>query len=122
MIFNHRQVSKSVTDFFSEERNKELINDLKKYGVNTIYLKNINEEETEFSNKTFVLTGSLNRFTRDAAKEKIESLGGNVSTSVSKKTSVVIAGEEAGSKLKKAEELGLEIWDESKFINILSKY
>lgn len=122
MIFNHRQVSKSVTDFFSEERNKELINDLKKYGVNTIYLKNVNEEETEFSNKTFVLTGSLNRFTRDAAKEKIESLGGNVSTSVSRKTSVVIAGEEAGSKLKKAEELGLEIWDESKFINILSKY
>ena len=115
-------IAKSVTDFFSEERNKELINDLKKYGVNTIYLKNVNEEETEFSNKTFVLTGSLNRFTRDAAKEKIESLGGNVSTSVSKKTSVVIAGEEAGSKLKKAEELGLEIWDESKFINILSKY
>lgn len=105
-----------MTDFFSEEKNKELVYNLKKYGVNTIYLKNVNEEETEFSNKTFVLTGSLNRFTRAAAKEKIESLGGNVSTSV------VIAGEEAGSKLKKAEELGLEIWDESKFINILSKY
>ncbi len=115
-------IAKSVIDFFSEERNKELVNNLKKYGINTIYLKNINEEKTDFSNKTFVLTGSLERFTRDEAKEKIESLGGNVSTSVSQKTNVVIAGEEAGSKLKKAQELGLEIWNESKFINILSKY
>lgn len=115
-------IAKSIIEFFSDEKNIELIGNLKKYGVNTIYLKNINNKETEFTNKTFVLTGSLERFTRDEAKEKIESLGGNVSTSVSKKTDVVIAGIEAGSKLKKAQELEIEIWNETKFINILSKY
>ena len=87
-----------------------------------MYLKNINTKETDFSGKTFVLTGTLERFTRDEAKEKIEALGGEVTTSVSKKTGVVITGAEAGSKLKKAEDLGVTIWDEETFINILSKY
>ena len=87
-----------------------------------IYLKEISNNETIFSNKTFVLTGSLERFTRDEAKEKIESLGGICSSSVSKKTNVVIAGNEAGSKLEKAKNLSITIWDEEEFINNLSKY
>ena len=86
------------------------------------YLKTINTEETEFTDKTFVLTGTLTRFTREEAKEKIELLGGITTSSVSKKTDVVIAGKEAGSKKKKAEDLGVTIWDEETFINTLSKY
>lgn len=115
-------IAKSVTEYFAKEENKELIKRLKYYKVNMMYLKNINTKETDFSGKTFVLTGTLERFTRDEAKEKIEALGGEVTTSVSKKTGVVIAGAEAGSKLKKAEDLGVTIWDEETFINILSKY
>ena len=87
-----------------------------------IYLKEISNNETIFSDKTFVLTGSLERFTRDEAKEKIEALGGICSSSVSKKTNVVIAGNEAGSKLEKAKTLNITIWDEEEFINNLSKY
>ena len=86
------------------------------------YLKQINTEETIFTNKTYVLTGSLENFTRDEAKAKIESLGGTCSSSVSKKTNVVIAGKEAGSKLKKAQELNITIWTEEELINNLSKY
>lgn len=115
-------IAKSIVDYFTDDNNLKTINKLKENGVNTMYLKNINDKNTEFSNKTFVLTGSLERFTRDEAKEKIETLGGNVSGSVSKKTDVVIAGQEAGSKLKKAQELGIIIWDEEKFLNTLSKY
>ena len=115
-------IAKSVVEYFNDDKNIKLINSLKEEGVNTVYLKEVNKEETIFTNKTFVLTGSLERFTRDEAKEKIESLGGNVSGSVSKKTDVVIAGSEAGSKLTKAEELGIDIWNEEQFINNLSKY
>lgn len=115
-------IAKSVVSYFKDENNLDLISKLKSHGVNTLYLKNINESETEFSSKTFVLTGTLERFTRDEAREKIESLGGIVTGSVSKKTDVVIAGKEAGSKLKKAQDLGINIWDEQTFINILSKY
>ena len=86
------------------------------------YLKEISNEETIFTGKTFVLTGSLERFTRDEAKIRIEELGGSVSSSVSKKTSVVIVGAEAGSKLTKARDLGITIWNEEEFLNNLSKY
>ncbi len=115
-------IAKSVYEFFKDENNVKLINNLKMDGVNMIYLKEISNNETIFSNKTFVLTGSLERFTRDEAKEKIESLGGICSSSVSKKTNVVIAGNEAGSKLEKAKNLSITIWDEEEFINNLSKY
>ena len=115
-------IAKSVVKFFEDERNKELIAHLKDFGVNMYYLKETSEEETLFTGKTFVLTGSLERFTRDEAREKIEVLGGTVSSSVSRKTDVVVAGSEAGSKLTKAEELGITIWNEEEFINNLSKY
>ena len=73
------------------------------------------ERNETFNNKTFVLTGSLTLFTREEAEEKIELLGGKTSGSVSKKTSVVIVGENPGSKYKKAQELGIEIWTEEEF-------
>ena len=115
-------IAKSVYDFFKDENNINLINKLKEDGVNMSYLKEVSTEETIFTGKTFVLTGSLERFTRDEAKIRIEELGGTVGSSVSKKTSVVIAGAEAGSKLTKAKDLGITIWDEEEFLNNLSKY
>ena len=115
-------IAKSVYDFFRDENNINLINKLKEDEVNMSYLKEVSKDETVFTGKTFVLTGSLERFTRDEAKIRIEQLGGTVSSSVSKKTSVVIAGAEAGSKLTKAKDLGITIWDEETFVNNLSKY
>ena len=79
------------------------------------YLGKKVESNDIFANKTFVLTGSLTIFTRDEASEKIELLGGKTSGSVSKKTSVVIVGENPGSKYEKAKELGIEIWTEKEF-------
>ncbi len=115
-------IAKSVTQYFASEENRELIQRLKGHGINMVYLKEISQVTTEFTDKTFVLTGSLERFTRDEAKAKIESLGGLVTNSVSKKTDVVIAGQEAGSKLTKAQNLGIDIWNEEQFLNTLSKY
>ncbi len=115
-------IAKSVVEYFSVEENRNLIKRLQKLGVNTTYLKSVANNGTVFSGKTFVLTGSLERFTRDEAKLKIEDFGGEVTTSVSKKTDVVIAGTESGSKLKKAQELKITIWNEKELINNLSKY
>lgn len=115
-------IAKSVCEFFKDENNIDLINRLKEDGVNMSYLKEVSKDETIFTGKTFVLTGTLKKFTRDEAKIRIEELGGIVSSSVSKKTSVVIAGVEAGSKLTKAKDLGITIWDEETFINNLSRY
>jgi DNA ligase (NAD+) len=115
-------IAKSVVDYFSSDENIKLINSLKEEGVNTIYLKEVSSDDTLFSGKTFVLTGSLENFTRDEAKNRIEALGGKASSSVSKKTDYVIAGSEAGSKLTKARDLGITILSEEEFINMLSKY
>lgn len=113
-------IAKSVVSFFKDKDNLDVISKLKQHGVNTMYLKQVTDELTEFSDKVFVLTGSLERFTREEAKERIESFGGSVTSSVSKKTDVVIAGKDAGSKLKKANELGILVWDEEEFLNKLS--
>ena len=112
-------IAKSVVEYFKDVNNIEMINELKKLGINMEYLGEEEKTDTPFSGKTFVLTGSLESMTRDEAKELIESLGGNCSGSVSKKTDVVIAGEAAGSKYTKALELGIEIWDEDKFKEII---
>ncbi len=115
-------IAKSVVDYFNLEENLELIQELKNLGLNMDYLGTETEEETAFSGKTFVLTGTLDSITRDVAKEKIEALGGNCAGSVSKKTNVVIAGHDAGSKLTKAEELGIDIWNEEEFLEVLNSY
>lgn len=108
-------IAKSVTDYFSKEENQALIEELKELGLNTTYLGKKVELNPEFSGKSFVLTGSLTIFTREEAKEKIESLGGKTVDSVSKKTSVVIVGENPGSKYEKAKTLGIDIWTEQEF-------
>ena len=77
------------------------------------------KKDSRFAGLTFVLTGSLQRFTRDEASEIIESFGGKASSSVSKKTSYVVAGENAGSKLTKAEALGLRILSEEEFVDMI---
>ena len=115
-------IAKSVVDYFNSEENLELIQELKNLGLNMDYLGTETEEETAFSGKTFVLTGTLDSITRDVAKEKIEALGGNCAGLVSKKTNVVIAGHDAGSKLTKAEELGIDIWNEEEFLEVLNSY
>lgn len=108
-------IADSVVEYFNNEENKEIIEKLKEFKLNMNYLGQKVEENELFSGKTFVLTGSLEIFTRDEAKEKIESLGGKTVDSVSKKTSVVIVGANPGSKYTKARDLGIEIWTEEEF-------
>ncbi len=108
-------IAQSICNFFADENNQELITNLKQLGLNMRYLGQKITEDADFSGKTFVLTGSLEIFTRDEAKEKITSLGGKTVDSVSKKTSVVIVGANPGSKYTKAKDLGIEIWTEQQF-------
>lgn len=103
----------SVIDFFSHPHAIELIDDLKAAGVNMRSEKKV--IDNRFEGKTFVLTGTLSRFTRTQASEIIETYGGKTSSSVSKKTDFVLAGEAAGSKLQKAQELGIKIISEDEF-------
>ena len=107
-------MANSIIEFFMQEQTKDLIEKLKNAGVNM----NCLEEESDdkrFEGKTFVLTGSLELFTRKEAEDIIEKLGGKTSSSVSKKTDYVLAGEDAGSKLTKAQNLGVEIITEEQF-------
>jgi len=109
------KMAESIITFFRQEQNLALVRKLQEYGVNTRGSKKKIAENAHFSGKTFVLTGALQNFTRDRAKEIIESFGGKVSGSVSKKTDYVLAGEDAGSKLVKAKELGVEVIAEDTF-------
>ena len=104
----------NIYDFFRQEQTIDLIQRLKDAGVNMEYLQEESDDE-RFYGKTFVLTGSLEKYTRDEASEIIERFGGKTSGSVSKKTSYVLAGEEAGSKLTKAQTLGVPIITEQEF-------
>ncbi len=108
-------IAKSIIEYFNKEENKETLQELRNLGINMVYTGEKVKESEEFNNKTFVLTGSLEIFTRDEAEEKIELLGGKTSGSVSKKTSVVIVGANPGSKYRKAQELGIPIWTEQEF-------
>jgi DNA ligase (NAD+) len=110
-------IAKSIVDFFSDSYNLEVINRLKSFGVNMEYLGKKVVLDESFAGKTFVLTGTLNEFKREEAKEIIESRGGKTSGSVSKKTDVVLAGTDPGSKYDKAVELGVTIWSEEDFKN-----
>ena len=112
-------IAKSVTDYFINQHNKAIVDELKDLGINMNYLGPKVEENENFANKTFVLTGSLQKFTREEAQEKIELLGGKTVNSVSKKTSVVIVGDAPGSKYTKAVSLGIEIWTEDDLIEKL---
>lgn len=113
-------IAESVVTYFDNQEVHDLLDELEKAGVNFAYLglrtDQLEEVESPFKEKTVVLTGKLSHFTREEAKERIENLGGKVTGSVSKKTDIVVAGEEAGSKLTKAQSLGVTVWDEAQMV------
>ena len=108
----------NIYEFFKQEQTIDLINRLKNAGVNMEYLQQESDDE-RFFGKTFVLTGSLSNYTRDEASKIIEDFGGKTSSSVSKKTTYLLAGEDAGSKLTKAEQLGVTIITEREFEDMI---
>lgn len=109
----------NIVNFFANPKNQELINTLNDLGINMEYLGEEQKINENFTNKKFVLTGTISFMTRDEIKALIESYGGSESGSVSKKTDVVIVGSEPGSKYDKAVSLGIEIWNEEKFREIV---
>ncbi|NRG96981.1 NAD-dependent DNA ligase LigA [Streptococcus suis] len=106
-------IAKSLTSFFASQGARQLLVELKENAVNLAYLGQVADENAALSGLTVVLTGKLERMKRGEAKAKLEALGANVAGSVSKKTNLVVAGADAGSKLAKAQELGIEIKDEA---------
>ncbi|MDR3763125.1 MAG: NAD-dependent DNA ligase LigA [Acidobacteriota bacterium] len=111
------RIARSIREFFAEEKNLDLIARLQRAGLTFTGIKK--ERGTQFAGLTFVLTGTLPTYSRDEAKQKIEDAGGKVVGSVSKKTSFVVAGEEAGSKLDKATQLGVKVIDEAELLRML---
>ena len=109
--------ARNVLDWFADSQSKHLIERLKEAGVNMTAAEQGSDQR--FAGKTFVLTGTLERFTRAEATEMIESRGGKASGSVSKKTAYVVAGEAAGSKLRKAQELGIPVLSEEEFLDMM---
>lgn len=112
-------IAQSVYEYINNEENIKLIHELKELGLNMEYLGSVKESE-DFTNKTFVITGTLS-MEREILKEKIESLGGKVSGSVSKKTSYIIVGENPGSKYDKALELNIPILNEEELMKLFNK-
>lgn len=108
-----RVIAKSLVSYFASQGVQELLAELKSAGVNLVYTGQVAVEDGLLSGMTVVLTGKLERLKRSEAKAKLESLGANVAGSVSKKTNLVVAGSDAGSKLTKAQELGIEVKDEA---------
>ena len=109
-------IAESIVNYFVDPQNKELINKLRKIGVNMCYEEKEIHENVQFVGKTFVLTGTLENIKREEAKEKIELLGGKTSSTVSSKTDVVVVGVNPGSKFDKARKLGITIWTEQEFL------
>lgn len=114
-------IADNIVIYFKDDKNIEVINKLISYGVNTLYIDTSSNGNENFMGKTFVLTGTLNNITRDKASVLIENSGGKVTSSVTKKTSVVIVGDNPGSKYTKALNLGIEIWNEDKFLELILK-
>jgi DNA ligase (NAD+) len=107
----------SIIDFFLSKDNQAILENLRRHGVCLPSKRAIRQEVTKiFDGKIFALTGSLEKFTRAQTKEIIEINGGSVSSSISQKTNIVICGSNSGSKLKRAQEVGIVIWDENTFI------
>jgi DNA ligase (NAD+) len=111
------RIAKSIREFFLEESNRELIERLRQAGLTFTGQKK--ERGTTLAGKSFVLTGTLAKYTRDEAKKLIEDAGGKVSGSVSKKTDYVVAGAEAGSKLDKANQLGVAVISQEQLEELL---
>ena len=119
-------IADSLKNYFANEQVQELIQELQAAGVNMEYhgpapIAQDSAAAKEWQGKRVVLTGKLNEMTRDQAKQWLEERGANVTGSVSKKTDLVIAGEKAGSKLTKAQDLGIEVWNESRFAQAMKE-
>ncbi len=114
-------VAHHIHTFFRQPHNVEVVEKLQQAGVHWPNVEVIEKGEQPLAGQTFVLTGTLTSMGRDDAKAKLMALGAKVAGSVSKKTNVVVAGEAAGSKLTKAEELGVEVWDEARLIAFLAE-
>ncbi|HOO44211.1 MAG TPA: helix-hairpin-helix domain-containing protein, partial [Bacillota bacterium] len=114
-------IAQSVVDYFNLPENIDLINRLKAYGLNMKYQSKKTNEETFFTGKTVVLTGTLAKFSRKEAQEIIENMGGNVASSVSKNTGYILLGDSPGSKYQKGLTLGIPILTEEEFEEILSR-
>ncbi|MDZ5713492.1 NAD-dependent DNA ligase LigA [Jeotgalibacillus haloalkalitolerans] len=119
------KMADAIVTYFENEEVLELIEELRENGVNLTYTGPVKQKaediDSAFAGKTIVLTGKLAQLTRGDAKEKIELLGGKVTGSVSKKTDLLIAGEDAGSKLTKAQELNIPVWDEDQLVEEITK-
>ncbi|MDR4888175.1 NAD-dependent DNA ligase LigA [Fredinandcohnia sp. QZ13] len=119
------KMADAVVTYFEQPEVHELLNELREYGINMEYkgpkLVSVEDSDSYFAGKTIVLTGKLEQLTRNEAKAEIEALGGKVTGSVSKSTDLLVAGEAAGSKLTKAQELQIEIWDEDRLVQELRK-
>lgn len=115
------KVAESVVFFFKQPEARELIKTLRKAGLNFSYQAEEREGEASLAGQTFVLTGKFETLTREEAREQIEILGGTVSSSVSRKTNYVVVGESPGSKLKKAQKLGLQTIDEKELLKLIGR-
>lgn len=118
------KMADSIVQYFQEEKVINLLDELRDLGINMGYngpKRPETDEDSIFAGKTVVLTGKMEKFTRTEAKELIEAKGGSVTGSVSKKTDILIAGEDAGSKYDKAQKLGITIWDEQELETALEK-
>ncbi|AKL83384.1 NAD-dependent DNA ligase LigA [Bacillus atrophaeus] len=119
------KMADAVITYFQKEEMLELLDELEQLGVNTLYKGpkkvKVQDSDSYFAGKTIVLTGKLEELSRNDAKAQIEALGGKLTGSVSKNTDLVIAGEAAGSKLTKAEELNIEVWNEEQLLGELKK-
>jgi len=114
-------VAKRVATFFADSRNLDVIQGLQTHGVHWANLAVVPQESLPLAGKTYVLTGNLESMARDDAKARLEALGAKVSGSVSSKTDCVVAGPGAGSKLSKAESLGIPVIDEAAFLQLLEQ-
>ena len=115
------KIAASIASYFQVDANKTVIEKLRVAGVNLKQkAREINTEGLPLAGKTFVVTGTLSRFSRSESESKIKDLGGKVTSSVTKNTDYVVAGESPGSKLAAAEKLGTPILDEEKFVELLA--
>ena len=116
-----QRVARSIADFFAEQRNRDVIDDLLAEGVHWPSV-NVSATPQPLAGQTVVLTGTMTTLTREAAGARLEALGARVTSSVSKKTDYVVAGDKAGSKKDKAEKLGVALLDEQGLIDLLTQH
>jgi len=115
-------VAQHILNFFAETHNQTVIDALINSGITWPVIEKKSEDELPLAGKTYVVTGTLSLMGRDQAKEYLQTLGAKVAGSVSAKTHALVAGEKAGSKLQKAQDLGLEVLDEEAFINLIKHH